>query len=37
MTQDLKQESGISLMITIMEIIFKVMMCNPLLGLTQKS
>ena len=36
MTQDLKQESGISLMITIMEIIVKVMMCNLLLSLTQK-
>ena len=36
MIQDLKQESDISLMITIMEIIVKVMMCNLLLSLTQK-
>ena len=34
--QDLKQESSISLMITIMKIMVKVMMCNLLLRLTQK-
>ena len=34
--QDLKQESGILLMITIMEIIARVMMVNLLLSLTQK-
>ena len=33
---DLEQESGILLMITIMEIIIKAMMCDLLLSLTQK-
>ena len=36
MIQDLKQESGMLLMITIMEIIARVMMCDLLLSLTQK-
>ena len=35
MIQDLKQESGILLMITIMEIIASVIMCDLLLNLTQ--